>query len=68
MTIYYNDSVERSEQVRASNPFNTRITCTIKGFIDESYGKYPESGADSVIIMEYNNFFPWVNQYLPDKM
>ena len=45
-----------------------KMFCTVKHFLDESYGKFGEDNVDDQIIMEYNEFFPYMNTYLPNKL
>lgn len=53
---------------QTSSKFSMKIFCTIKDFITESYGKYGKGNVDYQIIMEYNEFYPWANTYLPGKL
>ena len=58
---FYNCCVDLPHRNVNLREFPTVVECTITDFIeDESYGKWPDSGADQVIIMEYNEFFPYV--------
>ena len=36
--------------------------------MDETYGKYPSSNSDSQILMEYNELFPYILDYLPREI
>ena len=40
------------------------FTCTVTGFIKDSYGKYGKDDVDDYIVMEYNQFFPWCKDYM----
>jgi hypothetical protein len=45
----------------------TKMPCTIKGFLDGSYGKYPDNS--NQVIMEYSSAFTeYMMPYLPDKL
>jgi hypothetical protein len=33
-----------------------KSNCTISGFLEDSYGKYPNVDIDATIIMEYNTY------------
>ena len=46
---------------------NLMVNCTIKDFISNSYGKYQESSVDSLFIMEYDQMFPYMTQFLPEN-
>lgn len=48
-----------------SDKWEVTIPCKIVDFMDETYGKYPSSDADSQILMEYNELFPYLLDYLP---
>lgn len=40
--------------VHSFKKFTVAFPCVIVDFMDETYGKYPLSGAGSQILMEYN--------------
>jgi len=42
--------------------------CTIKGFLDKSYGKYGSDSIEKQVLMEFNQMFPYLNDYLPDVL
>lgn len=68
VTTYNEEENPRNPAKYVNHPYQTRINCTIVDFLDENFGKYGEDNIDNQIIMEYNEFFPWVNTYLPNKL
>lgn len=44
--------------------YTNYITCNVVGIIGESYGKYPKASEGETIIMEYDNFLPYVAPYM----
>ena len=69
ITVFNNYYNEGREIHTSSNPQQTsKFTCTIAGFIDETYGKFPEDiDNNALVVMEYNQFFPWVIPSLRTK-
>lgn len=46
-----------------SNTINT--VCTVAGVLGGTYGKYINRDIDATVIMEYENFLPFLLPYLP---
>ena len=44
--------------------YNTTFPCTITGFLTESYGKWSESVATKMIVLESENFLLHISDYL----
>ena len=45
--------------------FYSHFDCKVVDFIYETYGKYPSSSQSEVVIMEFNNFLPYMEGFLP---
>ena len=64
-TVYNNKTSPERPTFNATYHHTVIFYCTIVDFIGDSYGKYGKHNVDSQIIMEYNQFFPWIVDYLP---
>jgi len=42
------------------------LTCTISGFVENSYGKFPKDG--NQILMEFNPFSAYLLDFLPKEL
>ena len=42
--------------------------CRVTAFIDECYGKYAKDNEGSQVILEYDQMFPYMIQYLPQQL
>lgn len=63
----YNDS-ERKHIDYIDTDTVVSFPCTIKGFLSQTYGKFGLDTLDSQIIMEYNQLFPYVIDYIPETL
>ena len=52
----------------ATNEKNINIDCTVTGIFSETYGKFEKSMLENIVVLEYNNFFPYFINNLPVKM
>ena len=66
---YYIDNVKKphDKNVPFEKDAEATFECEVKGFLDEAYGKFGTSNLNSQIIMEYNEMFPFLTNYLPEK-
>ena len=54
---YYKNPTKKN--VIVNYRFNLIITCEIVGFLDDTYGKFEDWMFDTMVIMEYNEFYPF---------
>ena len=68
LILTYNEQ-EKPHHKLSTVPGETHIKapCKVAGFLDKSYGKFGTSNVDHQIIMEYNEMFPYLADYLPHK-
>ena len=45
-----------------------QFPCTVKGIMDDAYGKYGKDAIDSQVLMEFDQMFPYINDYLPANL
>lgn len=46
---------------------NINTNCSVAGILGASYGKYINADIDGTVIMEYENFLPFLTDFKPDK-
>lgn len=51
--------------VKFGKDYTVIVPCTVTDLMGETYGKYPLLDSKEQIIMEYNQFFPYVLNYMP---
>lgn len=67
MSVYFNNYVKEpgAFNVRVNN-FSDSVPCVIKEIMGEPYGKYLTSREEFQVIMEFNELFPYVLDYVDD--
>ena len=70
MIEHYNSHIraEGDKKISESDTYNFHITCTIVGTLSQSYGKFSKQQFINEIVMEYNQFFPYVASFLNEEM
>ena len=64
---YYNEHRPAgSEEVRFKY-FYMYFDCKVVDFIYKPYGKYPSTFQSDVVLMEFNNFMPYLVNFFPDE-
>ena len=68
IALYYND-LARVEGLRQVNfhqfKYDTHFNCTVKGFMESTYGKMPIAESQTQIIMEISHWFDILSENLP---
>ena len=65
LIIHYNENRPAGSAEVKYRPFNSHFDCKVVDFIYEPYGKYPSSYQSDVVLMEFNNFLPYMEGFLP---
>ena len=70
MINHYNSYVraDGDDKVSTDSTNNYKINCKIVGVMSQSYGKFGRYAFRNEIVMEYNEFFPYILDYFPEEV